>query len=396
MWVALCRLHSGERRGVMIYLDNSASTIPEEDVLRSFTEASRMYFANPASLHVAGNQAEQLLESARKQIAHLIGDDKSDVTFTSGGTEANNLAILGYARGLRHRGNHIITTEIEHDSVRKACIQLESEGFEVDWLSVNAQGEISIKELENKLRKDTILVSIMHVNNEIGTIQPIEACAKVIRAHSRALIHSDCVQSIGKIPLPYPEWTDAITISAHKIHGLKGTGCLLSKQFKQPTAISFGGGQEHGLRSGTANPASAAAFAKAIRLALQHSENNYKKWNNQVREAVDEENLIQVLSPNDGAPHILALACKGITGEIAVNYFQKHDILLSTSSACSSKSNTVSHVIHAIQLRDDFRKGVIRISFGRMNTDEEIETVVQTIKAFMERIKRGLKTNDME
>ncbi|REB06538.1 cysteine desulfurase [Sporosarcina sp. BI001-red] len=381
----------------MIYLDNSASTIPDEEVLQTFTRANKTYYANPASLHLAGNKAEQLLESARKQIATLTGDSESSVIFTSGGTEANNLAIIGYANSLKHRGNHIITTEIEHDSVRNACIHLKKEGFEIEFLSVNEAGEVSPDELRQKIRKDTILVSIMHVNNEIGAIQPIEACSKVIREHSRALFHSDCVQSLGKLALPYPEWVDSVTLSAHKIHGLKGTGCLLTKKFKEPEAISFGGGQERGLRSGTANAPGAAAFAKAIRIIIEGDNfSDYKRWNNRLREVVGTEKLVRICSPLEGAPHILSVAFKGITGEVAVNYFQEHGIMVSTSSACSSKTNQVSHVIQAIHVPDDFRKGVIRISFGRMNTDEEIETLAQVIKEFMKIIKKGMKQHDME
>ncbi|MDW0110342.1 cysteine desulfurase family protein [Sporosarcina aquimarina] len=381
----------------MIYLDNCATTLPDEEVLNAFTTVNRTYFANPASLHQAGSKAEQLLESARKQIAELAGDPESTVIFTSGGTEADNLAIVGYARSLRHRGNHIITSEIEHDAVRNACLYLEKEGFEVDWLTVNEKGEVSPEELKQKLRKDTILVSIMHVNNEIGTIQPIEACSKVIRAHSRALFHSDCVQSIGKLPLPFPEWTDAISLSAHKIHGLKGTGCLVSKKFKTPEAISYGGGQESGFRSGTANVAGAVAFAKAMRLAVRNSESSmYKRWNERLREQLIPEKMVRICSPVTGAPHILTLAFKGITGEIAVNFFQEKDIIVSTSSACSSKAKNVSHVIEAIRIPDDYRKGVIRISFGKTNTDEEIEVFTKTMQEFLETIKKGMKQHDME
>ncbi|MBD7907919.1 cysteine desulfurase family protein [Sporosarcina gallistercoris] len=381
----------------MIYFDNSATTIPEEDVLQTFTQANQTYYANPASLHQAGNKAEQLLESARKQIATLAGDSESTVVFTSGGTEANNLAIIGYAKTLKHRGNHIITTEIEHDSVRNACLHLKAEGFEIDFLSVNEAGEVSPDELRQKIRKDTILVSIMHVNNEIGTIQPIEACSKVIREHSRALFHSDCVQSIGKLALPYPEWVDAVTLSAHKIHGLKGTGCLLTKKFKEPEAISFGGGQEHGFRSGTANAPGAAAFAKAIRMVSERNNfSDYMRWNNRLREVVNAENLVRICSPIQGAPHIFTIAFKGITGEVAVNYFQEQGIMVSTSSACSSKTNKVSRVIQAIGVPDDYRKGVIRISFGKMNTDEEIKALTQVIKEFLKMIKKGMKQHDME
>ncbi|WP_025786091.1 cysteine desulfurase family protein [Sporosarcina sp. D27] len=381
----------------MIYLDNSATTIPEEEVLQTFTQVNRTYYANPASLHQAGNKAEQLLESARKQIATLAGDSESSVIFTSGGTEANNLAVIGFANSLKHRGNHIITTEIEHDSVRNACLHLQQEGFEIDFLSVNEAGEVSLEELKQKIRKDTILVSIMHVNNEIGTIQPIEACSKVIRENSRAIFHSDCVQSLGKLPLPYPGWVDAVTLSAHKIHGLKGTGCLVTKKFKEPAAISFGGGQEKGFRSGTANVAGAVAFAKAVRIVIEENNlPNYKRWSNRLRNLLDAEKLVRICSPVKGAPHIFTVAFRGITGEVAVNYFQAQGIMVSTSSACSSKTNKVSHVIQAIQVPDDYRKGVIRISFGKMNSEEEIDTLIQVIKEFLKVIKKGMKHHDME
>lgn len=381
----------------MIYLDNSATTIPEEEVLQTFTQVNRTYYANPASLHQAGNKAEQLLESARKQIATLAGDAESTVIFTSGGTEANNLAVVGYANSLKHRGNHIITTEIEHDSVRNACLHLQQEGFEIDFLSVDEAGEVSLEELKQKIRKDTILVSIMHVNNEIGTIQPIEACSKVIREHSRAIFHSDCVQSLGKLPLPYPEWVDAVTLSGHKIHGLKGTGCLVTKKFKEPEAITFGGGQEQGFRSGTANVAGAVAFAKAVRIVIEENNlPNYKRWSERLRNLLDAEKLVRICSPAEGAPHIFTVAFKGITGEVAVNYFQAQGIMVSTSSACSSKTNKVSHVIQAIHVPDDYRKGVIRISFGKMNTEEDIDTLVQVIKEFLKMIKKGMKQHDME
>lgn len=381
----------------MIYLDNSATTIPDDDVLETFTRANLAYYANPASLHQAGNKSEQLLESARKQIATLAGDPESSVIFTSGGTEANNLSIIGYARKLKHRGNHIITTEIEHDSVRNACLYLENEGFEIDFLSVNEAGEVSPDELRQKIKKETILVSIMHVNNEIGTIQPLEACSRVVRENSRALFHSDCVQSLGKLSLPYPEWVDAVTLSAHKIHGLKGIGCLVTKKFKEPEAISFGGGQEQGYRSGTVNTPGAASFAKAIRKVIEGTElSTYKRWNKQLRERVKSEKLVRMCSPENGSPHIVTMAFKGITGEVAVNYFQQRGIMVSTSSACSSKANKISHVIQAIHVPDDFRKGIIRISFGKMNTDKEIQTFLQVIQEFLETVKKGLKQHDME
>ncbi|WP_040286178.1 cysteine desulfurase family protein [Sporosarcina koreensis] len=381
----------------MIYLDNSATTAPDEDVLRTFTEASRTYYGNPASLHQAGTRADQLLQNARKQVARLAGDDESEVVFTSGGTESNNLAILGYAKKYRYRGNHIITTEIEHDSVRKACRSLEEDGFEVDWLAVDEQGVISLDELKRKLRPDTILVSIMHVNNEIGSVQPLAQCAQIIRERSRAIFHSDCVQSAGKLALPFPRYTDAITLSGHKIHGLKGMGCLLAKPSRLPEAISYGGGQEDGLRSGTVNVAGAAAFAKAFRLATaEPSADHMRNWTAAMHDGLKNEPRLRILSSPDGAPHIFSMAFKGLTGEVAVNYFQENGIYVSTSSACSSKSSRTSHVIEAVGVPEEYRKGAVRISFGRSNSAADAERVIEVTKEFLEMTKKGMKQHDME
>ncbi|GKV69559.1 cysteine desulfurase [Sporosarcina sp. NCCP-2716] len=381
----------------MIYLDNSATTMPADEVLRTFTEASRSYFANPASLHNEGSRAGQLLESARSQIARLAGDGDAEVVFTSGGTEANNLAVIGFAKKYRYRGNHLITTAAEHDSVRKAFEYLETQGFEVDWLSVDEHGRIDTDELARTLRSDTILVSIMHVNNEIGTVMPLEECAPVIRRKSRAVIHSDCVQSVGKLALPFPDYADAVTVSGHKIRGLKGTGCLITKRFTLPAAISFGGGQEDGLRSGTVNVAGAAAFAKAFRLALTDTDTSaFRSMTRVLHDGLAEEKRVRILSPLDGAPHIFSMAFQGVTGEVAVNYFQEQGLLISTSSACSSKSSRVSHVVEALKLPDDFRKGAVRISFGQENTVRDAERILEVTRQFLQMTKKGLKQHDME
>ncbi len=381
----------------MIYLDNSATTMPADEVLRTYTEASRMYFANPASLHKEGNRAGQLLESARTQVARLAGDEMAEVVFTSGGTEANNLAVIGFAKKYRNRGNHLITTVAEHDSVRKAFEFLETEGFEVDWLSVDEHGVIDTDELARTLRSDTILVSIMHVNNEIGAVMPLEECARIIRSKSRAVIHSDCVQSVGKLALPFPDHADAVTVSGHKIRGLKGTGCLITKRFTLPDPISFGGGQEDGLRNGTVNVAGAAAFAKAFRLALADPDSSaFSRMTRVLHDGLAEEKRLKILSAREGAPHIFAMAFQGVTGEVAVNYFQEQGLIISTSSACSSKSGRISHVIEALKLPDTFRKGAVRISFGEQNTVQDAERTLDVTRQFLQMTKKGLKQHDME
>ena len=381
----------------MIYMDNSATTAPSEEILSSFLEVNRRFYANAASLHLAGRETDKLLEKSREQILSIVESPDGNVIYTSGGTEANNLAMLGFARKYRNRGNHIITTEIEHPSIINAAKQLEVEGFEVTYLSVNDRGLISLEELSEKLREDTILVSIMHVNNEIGTIQPILECAAIIKKQSRAIFHSDTVQSFGKLPVTLSgDGPDAITISAHKINGLKGSGALIARKGVIPMAINFGGGQELGLRSGTVAVPDAVALAKAMRIAVlkNHSE-QYNVWRNQLIIHVKNERDSIILAEEHAAPHILSIAFYGIKGEVAVNFFQKNGIIISTSSACSSKSGNASHVIDAIRLEEKFKHGVIRISFGNNNTEEHILRFKKVFTEFVQLLKRG-KTHEVE
>lgn len=375
----------------MIYFDNSATTAPDEDVLASFIEVNRRFYANPSSLHLAGKEADKLFERSREQVLSILEAPDGEVIFTSGGTEANNLALVGFARALRHRGKHIITTAIEHPSVLNTCVYLEEQGFQVDYLSVDGQGRISVEELKTKLRKDTILVSIMHVNNEIGTIQPIEQCARVIKEYSRAIFHSDTVQSFGKIPVKLTaDGPDAITVSAHKIYGLKGSGLLAIRNGMKPDAINYGGGQQSGLRSGTVPVADAASLAKAMRLIdKKEVQQDFRKWRNRLIEFFDQFNDVLVLSPDHAAPHILAIAFSKIKGEVAVNHFQQNGIIVSTSSACSSKNGVVGHVIEAICLPEKFKNGVIRISFGKNNNEQQVMEFEQEFSRFMRLLKRG-------
>lgn len=377
----------------MIYFDNSATTAPDEGVLTSFIEVNKRFFANPASIHLAGKEAEALLERSREQILSILGAHDGELLFTSGGTEANNLAVIGFARALRARGNHLITTKIEHPSVLHSMGYLETQGFEVDYLSVDEQGMISVEELKSKLRKDTILVSIMHVNNEIGTIQPIAECARLIKENTRALFHSDAVQSFGKLPVSLTgDGPDAITISAHKINGLKGSGILALRKGMTPEAISYGGGQESGIRNGTVSVANAVTMAKAIRMsAIAIEQKDFRQWRNRLIGFIGQFENVRVLAPDKAAPHILAVAFYKVKGEVAVNFFQENGITISTSSACSSKSGTAGHVIEAIGVNGKFKNGVIRISFGKNNIEQHVVEFEQVFARFMELLGRGNK-----
>lgn len=381
----------------MIYLDNSATTAPDEEVLSSFIEVNKRFYANPASLHLAGKETETLLERSRQQILSLLNATDGEVVFTSGGTEANNLAIIGFARALRSRGNHIITTKIEHPSILNSVACLEKEGFDIDYLSVDEQGRISIDELKEKIRKDTIVVSIMHVNNEIGTIQPLAECAQIIKENSRAIFHSDAVQSFGKVPVTLTgDGPDAITISAHKINGLKGSGMLVMRKGMTPEAINYGGGQENGMRSGTVSVPDAVAIAKAMRLSItQKNEVSYRQWRNRLIEYIGNYKSVQILSQEAGAPHILSIAFFKIKGEVAINFFQENGITVSTSSACSSKSGNAGHVIEAIGLNEKYKNGVIRISFGKNNVEQHVIEFENVFAKFMDLLGRG-KDDGME
>ncbi|WKA59853.1 cysteine desulfurase family protein [Planococcus shenhongbingii] len=362
----------------MIYLDNSATTKPRKEVLETFITVNEQYYANPASIHRMGNEAEDLLEGARAQIKQLLKMEHA--VFTSGGTESNNLALFGVAKAYQHRGKHIITAVTEHPSVLKSLEALEQQGFDITRLPVDRSGAIDLNELNNALRQDTILVSLMHVNNEIGTVHPIAEIKKLLKG-SWALFHVDAVQSIGKVKLLADSMPDLLSISGHKIHGLKGSGVLAYNQVELE-AILHGGGQEFGLRSGTVAVPQAAALAKALRLA--EPKPDYAEWNKDLRTFFKGFNGVKIISPETAAPHILAIALKGLKGEILVTGLQQESVIVSTSSACSSKSKEISHVIEAIGVPREFKEGVIRISFGAFTTAQDI---AELKKAF-ERVYR--------
>lgn len=249
----------------MIYFDNSATTKAHSEIINTFVAVNEKFWANPASIHEFGHHTNELLKTAREQIAEILQTPSDKVYFTSGGTESNNLAIFGLANKYKHRGNHVLISAIEHPSVLEAGKRLSTQGFKVEYIPVNKDGVISLEEVEKRLRDDTVLVSVMHVNNETGAIQPIKELSSIVRGNSRALIHIDAVQSFGKMKVNFDELdVDAITISSHKIHGLKGSGLLVLKKFIEVEPILFGGGQELGIRSGTTPVPLAVSTAKAV------------------------------------------------------------------------------------------------------------------------------------
>ncbi len=375
----------------MYYFDHSATTKPHKDVLDTFVKVNEEYYANSSSIHELGVEAHMLLSRARKQIADILKTDETKVIFTSGGTESNHFAIHGLAKSLQSRGKHIITSSIEHPSVLESMKQLEAQGYEIDYLPVNDKGIVLVEEVKTRLRKDTIVVSIMHINNELGSMQPIDQIAKVVHLNSRAIFHVDAIQSFGKYPVSFSVLgADVITLSGHKFNGLKGSGIVAWKNHLSFEPIIVGGGQESGLRSGTVPVAQAVAFAKAMRMAHENQLlmlSTYIRWNIKLRTFLNQFRDVRILSPDEAAAHILTISVRNIKGEVLVNALQAKGIIVSTSSACSSKQTKISHVIEAIGLSDDYKKGVIRISLGTSNTDLQIEEFIKHFSTIMKQIK---------
>lgn len=381
----------------MIYLDNSATTKPSKAVLDTFLQVNEHYFANPASIHQAGVEANDLLTRAREQLANILKTEAKQVIFTSGGTESNNFAFHSVAKSNAHIGKHIIVSEIEHPSVLEAAKRLIKEGYEVEYLRVDENGAVSVEQLKRILRKDTILVSVMHVNNEVGAIAPISEIAKIVHDNSRALFHMDAVQSFGKLPVKFngENGPDVITVSGHKINGLKGSGLIAFRKQINVTPFIIGGGQEFGLRSGTVAVPLAVSLAKAARLAVEAIEQhtiNFNKWNDELRQfLLNFQDEVFILSPINGASHILSFSVKALKGEILINALQKHDVIVSTSSACSSKQTKNSHVVEAMNIPEIYKKGVIRISFGANTMNDDIEAFKNAFQQVMDELKGAVK-----
>ncbi|KIL43861.1 cysteine desulfurase family protein [Jeotgalibacillus soli] len=379
----------------MIYLDNSATTRPYEEVLSSFLTVSQEFFGNPSSLHQLGEKASSLLEKSREQAASILEVDREEILFTSGGTESNNLAIKGIARANRHRGNHIITTAVEHPSVYNAVLQLKDEGFDITILPVDRNGMIDTEYLKNALTQKTILVSIMHVNNEVGTVQPIKEAGAIIKEYSRAFFHVDHIQGFGKVPLNIRQAKiDLLSLSAHKFHGLKGTGLLFIKKGLLLREELAGGDQEAAKRSGTENVAGIVSMAKAMRMTVEqaHRIPALSALRQQLIKTLTSHKKVTLVSPmENGAPHIICVSVPGLRGEVIVQALQKESIYLSTTSACSSKKQTISRTIEAMACPSPTGKGSVRISFSLSTTAKEIEMLMEawnrTILPLMEVIK---------
>lgn len=373
----------------MIYFDNASTTALSEPVLEIVYNSLKNDYANPSSLHSAGFQVERLVTKAREQVARALKVSAEDIYFTSGGTEANNTAVLGTARANVRRGKHLITSVIEHPSVTEAFQRLEKEGFEVTYLPVDEKGYVSVEDLKNAVRQDTTLVSIMCVNNETGTIQDIEALSGVVKAKNKdCIFHTDCVQAFGKHHIP-SKCVDMLSVSGHKIHAPKGVGALYVKKGTHIENLHFGGGQEKAFRPGTENTASIIGFGLAAEIAEKEREQNLERValvKKTFLQGIDLEKVFVNGDSENASPYIANLSFEGVKGEVLLHALEDRKIYVATGSACSSKLKKKQKIV---DLLVEGRGGNnVRFSFGGQNTVEEAKMAAQAVNELVPVLRR--------
>lgn len=374
----------------MIYFDNSATTRCSDGAMKIMQECLQVNYGNPSSLHKMGYRGKDYLKDSRETIAAILKCQPKEIYFTSGGTEGNNLAIKGAAQAKKRLGNHIITTKIEHASVLNPVKALEKEGFEVTYLGTDEYGVISLDELKAALREDTILVSIMMVNNEIGSLQPIaEACKLVKKANPDIIFHTDCVQAFGKMSIiPKKLGIDILTVSGHKIHGAKGSGFIYIKDKVRVVPQILGGGHESGMRSGTENVPAIASLGVAAKEAYDNLDSNREHMYAMKARLIEGIKSIDGVTVNghtgeDSAPQIVSVSIKGnrTRAQVMLNALQdNYGILVSAGSACSSNKPAISETLKSIGLEKDLLERTIRFSFCPENTFEEVDTAIEALK----------------
>ncbi|MGN1342998.1 MAG: cysteine desulfurase family protein, partial [Traorella sp.] len=359
----------------MIYFDSASTTPLHPEVLKTYKYLLETYYANSESLYDSGIKVNKLLEQSREQIAKMLHVGEDEIIFTSGASESNSMFIKGLALKYQYKGKHLITSNVEHSSVENAFRQLEDcFGFEVTYLPVNDQGKVDINTLKKALRKDTILVSIMAINNETGAINDLENLSKTIKENSIAFFHSDCTQALGKIELPL-QFLDGASFSAHKIYGCKGSGFLYKKSSIQLLPLINGGQQEYGIRGGTSNHPVNIVLAKTIRIALESMNahlNHVTKLNELMRRELNRMDDILINSPIDASPYILNFSCTCMTSEILLNALNEKKIYVSAKSTCHSKTRSVSSVLLAMGIDEKRASQAIRVSFSYLNTEKEV------------------------
>ena len=383
----------------MIYLDNCATTKPYDEVLKTFVEVNNNYYGNPASINKYGKTVNKLLNAARTQVADILGVESDTIYFTSCATESNNIALLGSVEHKKDFGNRIIVSKIEHPSVLETFRELEHRGFILDYVNVDENGFIDLEHLKSLLTKETILVSVMHVNNIFGAIQPIGKIVELLKDYPKIHFHVDGVQGVLKEKIDLT-MIDSYSISAHKFHGLKGVGVLYLKSRRTTHNITFGGGQENGLRSGTVNVPGAVSLAKALRLTQEKVNDVKEKHYEYKKLIVDELSAIEhviINSPlqNDFVDSIINISLPKIKGETIINALNERGIMVSTTSACSSRTFHLNEALYARGLSRENIEGSIRVSFSYETKLEEVKKFIEVFKdeyykKFKEVIESGI------
>ncbi len=380
------------------YLDNGSTTAVSANAVSAMTEMYTEIYGNPSSMHKMGVEVELKIKRSKKIISKLIRATESEIYFTSGGTEANNLAIQGFLNHSSNRKKHIITSEIEHPSVLNVFSYYEENGYEVTYLKVDNLGRINLDELKDSLTDDTALVSIMYVNNEIGTVQDIEAISKIIKSNSKAILHVDGIQALGKIECHMKKYSiDLFTMSSHKLHGPKGVGALFIKKGIKIKPLIIGGGQEKGIRPGTENVPGIIGFSVAVEEALKGLNDNIKHMKS-LKEYFLNRILKEIPSTiyngqlDITAAHIINVSFVGMRGEVLLHVLESKNIFVSTGSACSSNSNkSYSHVLTAIGLSNSEMEGAIRFSLSKNTTKDEIDYTVDVLKTSVDDLNKIIK-----
>ena len=374
----------------MIYLDNAASTPVHTEVLEEMIPFLQDQFGNPSSIHKYGRSALRAIQNARKQIAHLINAEPKEILITSGGTESNNTALFGMAHA--KKGNHMIISSIEHDAILEPCKILEKEGFDITYIPVNDTGLVNPKDIENSISAETCLVSIMFANNEVGTIQPIQEISEI--CHQKNIVfHSDAVQAIGKVDFDVKKLgIDLLTLSSHKINGPKGVGAFYIRNGIEIQPFIYGGGQEHGMRSGTENVASIVGFGKACELAKENMQKNISHLQNLQRNLITK--VMKEIShvtlnghKEQRIPNNAHFTFLGVNGEDLIIKLDENGIAASTGSACSVHIQKESHVLKAMGFSHDQITGSLRLTVGILNTDSEIEKTVEILKIVVKELR---------
>ena len=381
-----------------VYLDNSATTPVDKEVVEAMVPFLTEKYGNASSIHFFGQEARSAVDKARHQVAAIINAKPNQIIFTSGGTESNNLAIRGFCQMNEKYGKHIITSKIEHPAVINVCEELEEHGFEVTYLPVYEEGIIQIEDVENAIKEDTVLISVMVGNNEIGTLQPVKEIGRLVQKHrdngNKIWFHTDAVQAVGKIPVDIEEiGCDLLSISSHKIYAPKGAGALFVKRGVRLKSQNLGGHQERERRGGTENVPAIVAFGKACELANQNLESNTENlktlrdaFENGVKEKIP--NVIINGNREKRLPNISNITFQGIEGEGLLINLDMQGVAVSTGSACSSGSLEPSPIILALGQREDLARGAVRFSFGKENTLEDVEYVLNVLPNAVENLRK--------